>query len=81
MYLTAEMVPLAQFSNRVPSNERHELGERLIAFKPASLMLAPKNWFGTGFVWKAQCSNRHHLTLANVVKGFLVYPPHHAAKH
>lgn len=48
-YLTAEMVPLALFSNRVPSNERRELADRLIAVKPASAMLAPKNRFGTGF--------------------------------
>lgn len=48
VYLTAEMVPLALFSDKVPGEQRRALADRLLAVKPDVIMLAPQNRFGYG---------------------------------
>ena len=48
-YLTSEMVPLALFSNKVPTVERQALADSLLTCKPQEEMHVPKNRFGTGF--------------------------------
>ena len=50
-YLTAEMVPLALFSELVPDSERRGLADKLIELKPDDDLMQnlPKERFGTGF--------------------------------
>ena len=50
-YLTAEMVPLALFSTRVPLNERRAVADALLKFRPSSLsdLQAPLHRFGNGW--------------------------------
>jgi hypothetical protein len=48
-YLTAEMVPLALFSQLVPAAERRALADRLLAIKPLTASLKPVQRYGTGF--------------------------------
>jgi len=48
-YLTAEMVPLALFSNKVPQEEKRALGDRLLTVKPPEVIHTPCDRFGTGF--------------------------------
>jgi len=50
-YLTAEMVPLALFSNRTPSDELRQLADRLLAVKSqhGHTQNIPAERFGTGF--------------------------------
>lgn len=48
-YLTAEMIPLALWSSKVPDDERRALADSLLAVKPETALLAPQNRFGTGF--------------------------------
>ena len=50
-YLTSEMVPLALFSDLTPSDERHNLAERLLAVKSehGDMQDIPRCRFGTGF--------------------------------
>lgn len=50
-YLTAEMVPLALFSEATPSVERHNLAERLLAVRSEAedIQNIPRDRFGTGF--------------------------------
>ena len=48
-YLTEEMVPLALFSSKVPTEQRRTLADKLLAVKPATERVTPLNRFGTGF--------------------------------
>ena len=48
-YLTAEIVPLALFSNRVPPSEWQALADALNAVKSPRDLQAPLNRFGTGW--------------------------------
>jgi hypothetical protein len=48
-YLTAEMVPLALFSDRVPAVERRALADALLALRPLTSLQAPTNRFGNGW--------------------------------
>ena len=48
-YLTAEMVPLALWSSKVPAVERRRLADRLLAVKPALELQSPQDRFGSGF--------------------------------
>lgn len=48
-YLTAEMVPLALFSQHLPESERKALADALLTIKPASDLQAPLNRFGAGW--------------------------------
>lgn len=48
-YLTAEMVPLALFSQQVPESERKAIADALLIIKPASNLQAPLNRFGAGW--------------------------------
>ena len=48
-YLTAEFVPVALWSNKVPNDARRDLAEKLLAVKPDTVLLSPQQRFGTGF--------------------------------
>ena len=48
-YLTAELVPLALFSSKVPSIERQKLADTLLDTKPEAERHAPHHRHGTGF--------------------------------
>lgn len=48
-YLTAEMVPVALFSEVVPVNERKAIADALLAVKTPAELHAPINRFGTGW--------------------------------
>ena len=50
-YLTTEMVPLALFSDLTPSDERHNVNERLLVGKSehGDIQNTPRDRFGTGF--------------------------------
>ena len=48
-YLTAEMVPLALFSDRVPAVERQALADALLMLRPLTSLQAPMNRFGNGW--------------------------------
>jgi len=48
-YLTAEMVPLALFSKRVPLLERQALADALLQLRPLTDLTAPENRFGNGW--------------------------------
>jgi hypothetical protein len=48
-YLTAEMVPLALFSNKVPKEDRRSLADRLLVLKPTDSLHQPTARFGSGF--------------------------------
>ena len=48
-YLTGEMVPLALFSDIMPTDERHALADKLLAVKTAVDILAPKKRIGLAF--------------------------------
>jgi len=48
-YLTAEMIPLALWSSKVPDTERWAHADSLLAVKPETALLALQNRFGTGF--------------------------------
>jgi hypothetical protein len=48
-YLTAEMVPLALFSELVPTAERRALADKLLTVKPVTAPLKPAPRCGTGF--------------------------------
>ena len=48
-YLTAEMVPLALFSERVPEVERQVLADALLACRPLPSQHAPMTRFGNGW--------------------------------
>ena len=48
-YLTAEMVPLALFSENVPEQVRRELAEKLLDVQPDTLPHFPQHRFGTEF--------------------------------
>jgi len=47
-YLTAELVPLALFSSRVPISERQALAEALLEVQATSEFQSPQNCFGSG---------------------------------
>lgn len=48
-YLTAELVPVALWSNKVSENARRDLAAKLLAIKPDAVLLSPQQRFGTGF--------------------------------
>jgi hypothetical protein len=48
-YLTAEMVPLALFSSKVPVAERQALAESLLKIQPDCPVQNPSNRFGSGW--------------------------------
>ena len=48
-YLTEEMVPLALFSSKVPSEQRRALADKLLAVRPTTEQVTPLNRFGVGF--------------------------------
>ena len=48
-YLTAEMVPLALFSNKVPMDERCKLATKMLEVKPDTFESLPEERFGNGF--------------------------------
>ena len=48
-YLTAEMIPLALFSQRVPCLERKALADALLRIKPSSDVHTPLHRFGNGW--------------------------------
>ena len=48
-YLTAEMVPLALFSTKVPPDQLQSLASSLLAVKPTAGGCQPEARFGTGF--------------------------------
>lgn len=48
-YLTAEMVPLALFSDVTPDETRRSLADRLLSVKPQSNRSVPQERFGAGF--------------------------------
>lgn len=48
-YLTAELVPLALWSNHVSEDARRDLANKLLAIKPDAVLLSPQQRFGTGF--------------------------------
>ncbi len=48
-YLTAEMVPLALFSDKVPDEIRRSMADKLLELKPEAEMSRPLQRFGTGF--------------------------------
>ena len=48
-YLTAEMVPLALFSEVTPPEERQNLAKRLLALKSDDINDIPRDRYGTGF--------------------------------
>ena len=48
-YLTAELVPLALFSSRVPDDDRRQLADKLLEVKPTENLQVPTGRFGTGF--------------------------------
>jgi len=47
-YLTAELLPLALFSSRVPISERQALAEALLEVEATSKLQSPQNRFGSG---------------------------------
>lgn len=48
-YLTAELVPVALWSNKVSEDARRDLADKLLAMKPDAALLSPQQRFGTGF--------------------------------
>lgn len=48
-YLTAELVPVALWSNKVSEDARRDLADKLLAIKPDAVLLSPQQRFGTGF--------------------------------
>eukprot|EP00918_Siedleckia_nematoides_P031604 GHVU01068397.1.p1 GENE.GHVU01068397.1~~GHVU01068397.1.p1 ORF type:complete len:196 (+),score=29.36 GHVU01068397.1:165-752(+) len=48
-YLSAEMVPIALFSKKVPPEQRYALAISLLAVKPDGDLVAPEDRYGTGF--------------------------------
>ncbi len=49
-YLTGEMLPLALFSSKVPTDDKRALASAILEHKPADLpMHVPQQCFGTGF--------------------------------
>lgn len=48
-YLSSEMVPIALFSNKVPTEQRHALALSLLAAKPDGDFVTPRDRYGTGF--------------------------------
>lgn len=48
-YLTAEMIPLALFNEKVPTDERRALADAILENKPEVLPVNPIHRFGNGF--------------------------------
>jgi len=48
-YLTAEMIPFALWSDKVPEDDRRALADKLLALKPDNALITPQHRFGTGF--------------------------------
>ena len=48
-YITEEMVPLALFSKKVPSQEKEALARKLLSVKPEESMVSPSKMYGRGF--------------------------------
>ena len=67
-YLTADLVPLALFSQLVPPAERRALADKLLTLDPSSASLKPTQRFGTGFGKPVFPSNvTESTTLADLV--------------
>lgn len=48
-YLTAEMVPFALFSSKVPAEVRSDIAKSMLLIKPETELVTPQNRFGTGY--------------------------------
>ena len=67
-YLTAEMVPLSLFSNKVPAEEKRSIADRLLSIKPSEIPNSPVNRFGTGYGKPKFPTNiSHSTTLTNLI--------------
>ena len=66
-YLTAEMVPLALFSDIVPGDQKRLLADRLLALKPDTIMLAPQKRFGYAYGKPAFPDITQTTTLSSLV--------------
>jgi len=67
-YLSSEMVPIALFSNKVPTEQRHALALSLLATKPDGDFVTPLDRYGTGFGKPKFPSNiSESTTLADLV--------------
>lgn len=66
-YLTAEMVPLALFSDIVPGDQKRLLADRLLALKPDTIMLAPQKRFGYAYGKPAFPDITQATTLSSLV--------------
>ena len=67
-YLTAEMVPLSLFSNKVPAEEKRSIADRLLSIKPSEIPNSPVNRFETGYGKPKFPTNiSHSTTLTNLI--------------
>ena len=68
-YFTAELVPLALWSNYVPANKRHAIADCLLAVKQAFRLPSPQDRLGLGF---GKPKFQEDITLATALADLLV---------